>query len=141
MALAALLLVAMALGGGGVRYGLMNLMVQLTALGLIAVYRDAFLGFWRNAPRLLTILVAVSLAIPILQLVPLPSGVWTSLPGRSLAAEARAAVGASGWAPASLDAARTLVALSGLIVPLTVLSVGWAIRRERVFLLGWLVVA
>ncbi|MEL6487660.1 MAG: O-antigen ligase family protein [Pseudomonadota bacterium] len=141
LALGALLVVAMAFGGGGVRYGLANLIVQLTALGLVAIYRDAFLRFWRTAPRLLTILVGFSVAIPALHLVPLPADVWTALPGRGLAAEARAAVDARGWAPASLDRARTLVALTGLIVPLTVLCIGWTIKRERVFMLGWLIVA
>ena len=141
LSLATLMVVAIAFGGGGVRYGLANLVVQLTALGLVATYRDAFLRFWSKAPRLLTLLVAVSLAVPILQLVPLPHDIWSALPGRALAAEARAAVGANGWAPASLDSARTLVALTGLIAPLTVLSIGWAIKRDRVFLLGWLVVA
>lgn len=141
IALAALLILAVALGGGGVRYGLANLVVQFGALALVAFYRDAFFSFWKNAPLTLKALVACSIALPLAHLVPLPESLWTALPGRSLAADARTAVGAMGSAPLSLDSARTLVALSGLIVPLAVLAVGWSIPREHLFLLGWVVVA
>ena len=141
MALLALVLVAIAFGGGGVRYGMANLIVQLTALGILAIYKDAFFSFWRSAPFTLSLLIGASLALPILQLVPLPETVWTALPGRTLAADARTAVGAMGWAPASLDSARTMVALSGLIAPLTLLAVGWSARKEQILILGWLVVA
>ena len=44
----ALLIVAFAFGG--VHYGLANLVVQLTALGVLAVHRDSFVAFWRSAP-------------------------------------------------------------------------------------------
>lgn len=141
LSICALLLIAIALGGGGGRYGLANLMVQFTALGLLTFFRDAFLGFWRAAHPVLSLLLVGTLAIPVLQLVPLPEGVWTTLPGRELAIDARVAADRMGWAPASLDSSRTLVALTGLIVPLTVLTVGSAIERDRLFWLGWIVVA
>lgn len=140
-AVAAIIFVAMCLGGGGVRYGLNNLVVQLCALGFLAFYRDTFLGFWRRAPLALKALVLASLALPVLQLVPLPEAIWSALPGRTLAADARAAIGEIGWASLSLDSARTLVALSGLIVPVTILGLGWAISRDQIHWLGWLMVA
>lgn len=140
-AMAALIVIAIAFGGGGVRYGLANLIVQLCALGLLAIYRDAFFGFWTKAPIAVRILVAASLVLPVLHLIPLPESIWTALPGRELAANAREAVGAKGWAPASLDRARTMVALGGLIVPVTVLAIGWSVSRSSLFLLGWAAVA
>lgn len=141
LSVCALLLVAVMLGGGGGRYGLANLLVQLTALGLLAVYRKNFFDFWRTTHKALAALLLCTLALPILQLVPLPEEVWTALPGRELAVEARLTADRVGWAPASLDDSRTLVALTGLIVPLTVLSVGSAIERNKLFLMGWMVVA
>ncbi|MEL7189576.1 MAG: hypothetical protein AAGK17_08505 [Pseudomonadota bacterium] len=39
--------------------------------------------------------------------------------------------------PISVDPARSLVALSGLIVPLTIISVGWSIAYQKLFLAGW----
>ncbi|MEL6237960.1 MAG: O-antigen ligase family protein [Pseudomonadota bacterium] len=138
---AVILLVALALGGGGVRYGFNNLVVQLGALGAVAFYRDRFFRFWSDAPLALKALVVASAAIPVVQLVALPEAIWTSLPGRALAADARALINASGWAPVSLDSARTIVALSGLIVPVTVLAMGWTIGREHLPWLGWGIVA
>jgi len=137
---AALILIALMFGGGGVRYGLANLIVQIAALGVLAFYRNEFFAFWQRAPIALRVLVGLSIALPALQLIPLPQSVWTALPGRNLAADAREAVGAMGWASASLDQARTMVALSGLIVPLTVLTVGWSLDRGQIYALGWVVV-
>ncbi|MDJ0979386.1 MAG: O-antigen ligase family protein [Erythrobacter sp.] len=114
--------------------------MQITALGLLACFRKAFFDFWSQAPRALVFLALASVALPLLHVLPLPEAVWTRIPGRTLAASAREAVGANGWAPISLDSARTLVALSGLIVPLTILSVGWAVRRDQLHTLGWLFV-
>ncbi|MEL6530949.1 MAG: O-antigen ligase family protein, partial [Pseudomonadota bacterium] len=80
--------------------------------------------------------------LPILHLVPLPATVWASFPGRDLVAQALETIDAQGsWRPASVDPARTLVALTGLIVPLTILAVGWRIPRRHLMTVGWLVVA
>ncbi|MEO0462963.1 MAG: O-antigen ligase family protein [Pseudomonadota bacterium] len=140
-ALGIVLVTAIAFGGGGVRYGLANLVVQLAALTICTIYGGSFFAFWKRAPFSLKALVAASLALPALQAIPLPPDLWSSLPGRSFAVEARGIVGGLGWATFSLDTARTLVALSGLIVPLVILTLGWALPRERLAWLGWLIVA
>ena len=132
---------ALLLGGGGVAYGLHNLAIQLLALLILAQAREQFFSFWREAPRGLTVLVTASLAIPALQLVPLPASIWTTLAGRELAAEARQAADAMGWYALTLDRNRTLVALVGLIAPLTVLIVGWKAPLRSLTLIGWAVVA
>ncbi|WP_299296530.1 O-antigen ligase family protein [uncultured Erythrobacter sp.] len=141
LATCALLIVAFVFGGGGVRYGLANLLVQITALGILALHRDAFLTFWKNSPLPLRILTALSLLLPALFLIPLPQAVWGGLPGRDLVAQSLEAIGSGGWRAASVDPARTLVALTGLIVPLTVLAVGWTIPRRHLMTVGWLIVA
>ena len=136
-----LLVIAIAIGGGGVRYGIANLVAQLTALALLAAFRESFFQFWKASPIGLRFLVCATLAVPTVQLIPLPEAIWTSLPGRELAFEARAAIGSKGWAPLSLDSARTVVALTGLIVPLTVLAIGWNASRDQIVALGWIVAA
>ncbi|WP_298470095.1 O-antigen ligase [uncultured Erythrobacter sp.] len=141
LATCALLIVAFVFGGGGVRYGLANLLVQITALGILALHRDAFLTFWKSSPLPLRILTALSLLLPALFLIPLPQAVWGGLPGRDLVAQSLEAIGSGGWRAASVDPARTLVALTGLIVPLTVLAVGWTIPRRHLMTVGWLIVA
>ncbi|TNE33782.1 MAG: hypothetical protein EP350_03470 [Alphaproteobacteria bacterium] len=136
-----LLCTAVLFGGGGVAYGLMNLAVQLVALVILAVNREAFTAFWINAPRPLAVLVALSIAIPLAQLVPLPPDWWQALPGRELAAEARSAIGANGWYGASLDRNRTLVALSGLIAPMCVLVLAWRLSQQDLERAGLVLVA
>ena len=86
-ALAALLLLAVVLGGGGVRYAIANLAVQLAALLVLALRREAILAFLKTAPLALRLLVGASVLLPILQLIPLPPYLWQALPGRDLVAQ------------------------------------------------------
>lgn len=139
--LALLLTGAVAFGGGGVAYGLANLVVQLVALSLLAFHWPGVCDFWRKAPRALTMLAGLTLALPLAQLVPLPPDWWQALPGREAAIAARSVAGVRGWYPLSLDQGRTLVAALGLIAPCTVLMLGWNLRAEALVRLGWLVVA
>lgn len=140
IALSILLLAAFAFGGGGSSFALANLAVQLTAIGVLAAHRSAALAFWRESSLALRGLIAVSLAIPILQLIPLPASVWGGLPGRELAVRALELVGGPDWRPLSLDPLRTLLALTALITPLGVLLAGWGLRGQRLLDLGWLTV-
>lgn len=113
-----LLGIAIILGGGGVRYALMNAAVQLAALALLAVRPACVRSFWQAAPTGLRILLIATLALPAIQLVPLPPALWQALPGRDLVAESLALAGSPGlWMPLSLDPGRTLVALVGLTAP------------------------
>ncbi|KPP94420.1 O-antigen ligase [Erythrobacter sp. HL-111] len=140
-ALGTVLIVAAALGGGGQRYGLANLAVQLTALAALALHPAAFAAFRTSAPLALRALAGLSLLLPLLQLVPLPPAIWTALPGRDLVVQSLEAAGMAGWMPFSLDPHRTLLALTALVTPLAVLAAGWTLRREQIAMLGWLVVA
>lgn len=140
--LLALLLVAFALGGGGSRQGLANLLVQLTALAALAPHYRAMLAFVREAPLGLRALIGASLLVPLLQIIPLPPGLWQTLPGRELASRSLELAGEiGGWMPFSLYPLRTLLALTALMTPAAVLIVGWNLPRERLAMLGWGVVA
>lgn len=128
--LTAIILTACLWGGGGVAYGLANLVVQLVALAALALNGDAAGRFVRQAPRTLVLLAALSLALPLLQLAPLPPQVWTTLPGRELVAEAIRAVGEPGWRPLTVSTARTVVAFLGLVAPFVVLVFGMGAQGE-----------
>ncbi|QFT75988.1 O-antigen ligase [Erythrobacter sp. THAF29] len=141
IAIGALLCLAVVFGGGGVRYALANLLVQLSALALLAIRRDAVIAFWREAPAILRLLIVLSVAVPVSQLIPLPQSVWSDLPGRDLVAQSFELSGRTGWAPASVDPVRTLVALTGLIVPIAIISAGWTLSRDNLVLLTWIIVA
>lgn len=139
IALSVLLLVAFGFGGGGSRFGLANLVVQLTALTALALRFEAVMRFWRESPWGLRIMIAATLALPVFQIIPLPEDIWLALPGRQLVARSLEATGQSGWMPWSLDPLRTLLALTALIAPLAVLMIGWSLPRHHLITLGWLV--
>lgn len=118
-----LLLVALILGGGGVRHGLTNLVVQIVALGVLLLQPGIMRGFVGKVPKFLVMLVALTFLLPLLHLVPLPAGIWQSLPGREMALESRELVNAGDdWFPLTLDRARTVTAFLALLGPLAVLG-------------------
>lgn len=82
------------------------------------------------------LLVGLSVLLPLLQLIPLPLGLWQSLPGRDLLREAAAASGqAQPWRPWSIVPAATANALGSLVVPVAVLVLVASLReRERAHL-------
>lgn len=139
--LAGLLVIAFMFGGGGIGSAFGNLAVQLTAIGLLAFRRDSALRFLRESPFALRLLIGVTLALPIAQIIPLPEPVWTALPGRAMVASSLEQIGASGWMPLSVDPLRTLLAWTALVTPLAFLWAGWTLPRERLIDLGWGVVA
>jgi O-antigen ligase len=90
------------------------------------------LGIWLCAPaapgaanppdRALWIGVALFVAVPILQLVPLPPALWHALPGRENEIAALNLIGADqSWRPISVAPYMTLSSLLSLIPPLIVL--------------------
>lgn len=135
-----LLVVAFAAGGGGSRFALANLLVQLAAIAALALNPAALTRFWRESPLALRLLSIAALALPFIQVIHLPPVIWTALPGRALVERSLELAGVDGesWMPLSLDPRRTLLALSALITPLAILIVGWTIPRDRLIMLGWL---
>lgn len=116
------LAVSVIFGGGGSHAAIGNLVVL--AFGLLAVCWYAFRGEGLAAKYgwWFTILIGLTVAVPLLHLIPLPPALWQNLPGRDLAVEARAFAGASdGWFALTVDRARTLGALVALAVPLAML--------------------
>lgn len=144
-ALVAILALALLVGGGGSKFGFANLIVQLGALLALSFHQRAFGQFFTEAPWPLRGLVIVSLILPVSHIIPLPPSVWEGLPGRELIAQslklASPESGNPGWTPFSVDHIRTLLALSALIIPISVLTIGWTVPRERLILTGWLILA
>ena len=139
-----LLIVAVALGGGGVGYGLRNLAIQLFAIAVLANNPALVARFMREAPRMLVLLVACSIALPLVQLVPLPPSIWQGLPERDLVIRSLALAGGAQelWYPLSLDRARTLVAFCGTLAPACIIVIGCALPTvEKLRLCRTLVVA
>lgn len=133
-----LLVLAIVLGGGGVVYGFRQMLIQLFALALLGINTSQVGEFVRNAPRGLVMLVAATMAFPLLQVVPLPSGIWQSLPGRDLVIESFAVVGVpiDSWFSYSVDPLRTFTAFCATLAPATMIVLGWSLSAADRSLMG-----
>ncbi|MFM9829188.1 MAG: O-antigen ligase family protein [Sphingomonas sp.] len=87
--------------------------------------------------RFVVALALVSLALPLLQLVPLPPPMWQALPGRAIIVDIDRLVGLDPlWRPLSLVPAATWNAVYAMFLPLAVLLLGLKLSdAERALLL------
>ena len=139
-AIAALLMLSLAVGGSGLSFPRLNLLLQIAALA-VAAYLVATPRSWRF-PRLTWValgLVAASLLLPLLQLIPLPPPLWTNLSGRALPAQLDALLGVEQWRPLSLDIERTLRSFVTLLPAAVVFAGALFLRRTDRALLLWVV--
>ena len=80
----------------------------------------------------LVLLVAAAVALPALQLVPLPPALWSALPGRQLLVEIGQVVRIGlPWRPLSIAPGETINALGSLIVPVTALLLMASVPPDR----------
>lgn len=87
-------------------------------------------------PRPVWLFLLAMVALALLQLVPLPPGVWEALPGRKLFIDAAVLAGIpQPWRPLSIVPSATVNALSSLVVPFAMLVFATGLRkRERQWL-------
>lgn len=114
-----LLVTALLLGGGNWLFPFYRLVVELTAVLILAwcCWRTLGLPQGRSA-RAAGVLILLVIALLMVQLVPMPPSFWHGLPGRELALSVRSAIGeADRFAPISLDPAATRDMLAFFIVP------------------------
>lgn len=148
VAIAALVLLVFSvlLGGASRQHELRLALVELSALPLLVLAGLRLLkqddlshhkfAFW---------LVAGTVALPLLQLIPLPPGIWTALPGRDQSALALDVIGlAPGWLPLSLTPDKTWNAFLALLPPVAMFLGVLAVRpagtgRLNQALLGFII--
>jgi len=119
IAAAVLLALSFVLGGASREHALRLALVELAALPLLVLAAGRLLqsGGWREHRLALGLLGGV-VALPLLQLVPLPPAIWTGLPGRDQMVLALELAGmAPGWAPLSLNPDHTWRSALALIPP------------------------
>ncbi|MFN7619470.1 MAG: hypothetical protein ACK5RN_05000, partial [bacterium] len=131
-----LLVFSFAFGGASQTHALRLALVELASLPLLvlASRRLVTTGLWRDHRFALGLLAAL-VAIPLIQLIPLPPAIWTGLPGRDPMVLALELAGIPpGWSPLSLTPDRTWASALALAPPaaffLAVLSLSH-IQRER----------
>jgi O-antigen ligase len=121
------------LGGGGTPNPITELLLEIVFVGIAAAWLwwpGASADEGERADPLLVLLIAILLAVPVLQLVPLPPSVWSVLPGRQNEVASLALVDQQDtWRPLSLSASRTLASLLA-IVP--ALGCAYAVARMTV---------
>ena len=129
------LLACLMLGGGSAVGFLSDVVIQLLAIPLLLAGLWGYLALpRRERPRGLLALVALIVAVPVLQLVPMPPSIWTLLPGRQLITDSlRLVDGELPWAPISVAPTATWLSLVSLLPPLAVflavLQMGFRHRR------------
>lgn len=133
-----LLALSFALGGASQNHALRLAVVELGALPLLvlAAGRLAKDGLWREHRFALGLLAAI-VAIPLVQLIPLPPAIWASLPGRGEMVLALQLSGQEpGWTPLSVTPGRTWRSVLALVPPaalfLAMLSLAHTNRRRLV---------
>lgn len=86
---------------------------------------------WQSRRGLVTLAAAVFLLVGV-QLIPLPSGIWSQFPGRELVSHIDATAGLGDiWRPLTLSPTGTRNALFALFVPLAALLLGIQLTRAQ----------
>jgi O-antigen ligase len=133
---AAAFLVVCILAGGSRQGESANALLQIAGAGILC-WTVAFPGGTQwEIPRALRWILAGFLALALLQLVPLPAGLWTSLPGRELVHSGFQALGAGAPAlPLSLDPSATTGVLLTLLAPAAMFALVQRTEASRQHLL------
>lgn len=138
IAAAVLLAFSIVFGGASQNHALRLALVELASLPLLVVASGRLIqtGVWREHRFALGLLAAV-VAIPLIQLIPLPPAVWTGLPGRDQMVLALELAGLEpGWTPLSVTPDRTWGSALALAPPaaffLAMLSLSLAQRLRMV---------
>lgn len=140
IAMVVLLVFSFAFGGASRMHALRLAIVELAALPLLAIagLHLQKLSTWREHRLILGLLAGLA-TVPLIQLIPLPPVVWTSLPGREQLTLALTLAGLPpGWSPLSMTPDRTWQFFLALIPPvamfLAALMAPYELRRQLIYL-------
>lgn len=118
----ALIASGMVLGGGGSSNPLTEIVLQLIAALLMAVWCLAPGEAPRRISGWVPLVCALVVALPLIQLIPLPPSIWHALPGRDVEIASLSLVGReSAWMPWSVTPSRTLAAFLAMIPALAMM--------------------
>lgn len=140
----------MAAGGGGTPAPISEMIAQLIALAGIAIFlllRASHGGVHVSLliyDRPFLAILSLWLALPLVQLVPLPAALWQALPAReALIAALDSVDAASGWWPISLTPYRTIAAFLALVpmVVVILIAVSLPLQQRSVLLFAIVAVA
>ena len=135
VAIAAVVLLAFSVvfGGASREHALRLALVEIAALPLLVLGAGRLIqsGAWR-AHRFALGLLGAAVAIPLVQLIPLPPAVWTGLPGRDEMVLALELAGLEpGWSPLSLAPDNTWRSALALIPPAALLIATLSLSQDQ----------
>lgn len=119
------LLILAVLFGGASRYD-----VGTTIVPRLAAFWALVHFLWRRhgapvqIPRHVAFFWLAAFALPIVQIIPLPWSIWTSLPGRELARDVLNSIGQRPWMGISVTPDRTVDVVFSLVVPAAAFLLG-----------------
>lgn len=99
----------MIFGGGPGEFNVSFVVIALAGLYVLlsSIWKGNLIRF-AQLPLFVRLAVGVSIALPLVQLIPLPPGLWQALPGHALRAEILLSLGAADiWLPLSITPAET----------------------------------
>ena len=129
----AYLLLCLVLGGSSAKDQLPHLWLQLISTILIAGVIYSATSPMRHRPAMIIVAALLAIAVwPILQLLPLPAGIWESLPGRDVIASDLLDLGISSLPnmPVSFSGQETSRAVLATLIPITFILLVAAFGNE-----------
>lgn len=137
--LAACLLLGGATASGAVANGMLQMLAIAILLWLALTARRSPAD---RSERQLLMMAFAALAVPLIQLIPMPPALWTAMPARGFVADGYALLGEPlPWLPLSLVPERTIIALLSLMPPLAMLLLVLRTAPDGRVALAMLVVA
>lgn len=129
--LAAYLSLCLVAGGASAAGPIANLLLQLIGLAVITALLIRREPTLRHTGRGLALLIATWAVLLVLQIIPLPPGIWSLLPGRGEIARQFVLAGMPlPWLPWSLAVDSTIAVLCSLVVPAAILLLTFRADRE-----------
>jgi len=127
--------------GGSSQTILPSAILQVAAIAMLVWAIAARASEQATAPsRRLLLLLGLFALLAIIQLLPLPPGLWSALPGRAIIAQGFAALGyALPWQPLSMTPYATVASALALLPPVAVLLMGVRHRQREAWLAATLV--
>jgi len=132
LGLFAMFLIAVWIAGGASRADVMGqVVVRGVSWALLAIA-----AIFAPRPRLdhkpVMLFLTAGVLLTVLQLLPLPVGVWQAMPGRAILIEAATASGqAQPWRPWSIVPSATINALASLVVPFATVMLVSIMRKDE----------
>lgn len=138
-----LLFTAALLAGGGTRQDVAHdLIIQGLAVALLALALPG-LRYTSRQQKALAALALAAFALPLLQCIPLPGGLWQWAPGRAelFAASAELGLPTPAWHPWSLDPTASLASARALLPALAMAVLALQLRPAEFRVLAWILLA